>query len=146
MLSEKDLEIVRHLRKDSRIKLTELSRTLNIPVTTLYSKLRKYQNNLVRKNTCLVDFTKFGYHKSIYLILKAKEKKSELESFLNQHPCINSLIRINYGFDFLAEGIFRNEKEISQFLEVLENNFQAEIQMHNVIEEIKKESFLVKEP
>lgn len=145
MITEKDQEIVRRLRGNSRVKLTELSRNLNIPVTTLYSKLRKYQEKLIRKNTCLVDFTKFGYHKSVYLILKAREKKNELESFLNKQDCLNSLIRINYGSDFLAECIFRNEKEITEFLEILEDNFQAGVQMHNVIEEIKKENFMARD-
>ena len=145
MLSEKDVQIVRHLRNNARIKLTELSEKLNIPVTTLYGRLKSYEENLIRKHTCLIDFSRLGYYKSVYLVLKARENKTELRDFLSRHGCINTLLRINYGFDFLLECIFRNEKEVTDFLEELQDNYNPEIQMLNVVEELRKEDFMAGE-
>ncbi len=146
MLSQKDVTVLNQLRKDSRSRLTDLAAQLEIPVTTLYGKMRSWEKNLIKKHTCLIDFTKLGYFKSIYFVLKAKEKKVELRDFLHSHPQVNSLLRINYGFDFLLECIFRDEKEATQFMEELEEKFHPEMQMLNVIEELKKEEFMLGEP
>ncbi len=144
MLSEKDNEIIRHLRGNSRTKIVGLSKKLNLPVTTLYSKLRRYEQKLIKKHTSLVDFTQLGYFKSVYLVLKANaSKKQELREYLTQHSSVNSLFRINYGYDYLVECIFRDEKEVTDFLGKLQDDFAPEVQMLNVIEEIRKEEFMV---
>ncbi|MBI4980617.1 Lrp/AsnC family transcriptional regulator [Candidatus Woesearchaeota archaeon] len=143
MLSEKDTEIIRHLRGNSRIKIVGLSKKLNLPVTTLYSKLRRYEQKLIKKHTSLVDFTQLGYFKSVYLVLKSNgSKKQELKDFLAQHSSVNSLFRINYGYDYLVECIFRDEKEVTDFLGKLQEDFSSEVQMLNVIEELKREEFM----
>ena len=141
MLSEKDVKIISHLRKNSRMKLTELSQVVGIPVTTLYSKLQGYEKSVIRKHTSLMNFSQLGY-KSVYFVLKAKERRKELQEFLQQHQNINSLLRTNYDTDFLLEGIFQNEKEVNDFLEELQEKFEPRIQMLNVIEEIRKEEFM----
>lgn len=142
MVSKKELNIIQHLRNNSRIKLTELSQKLNVPVTTLYSRLKRYEGSLIKKHTCLIDFAKLGYYKNIYLVLKAKEKKEELREFLEKQNCINSLFRTNYDSDFLLNCIFKDEKEAVAFVEKLEASFSLEIRMLNIIEEIKKEEFM----
>lgn len=141
MLSEKDTKIISHLRKNSRMKLTELSQAIGIPVTTLYSKLQNYEKDLIKKHTSLICFSQLGY-KSVYFVLKAKEKRKELQDFLQQHQNINSLLRTNYDTDFLLEGVFQNEKEVNDFLEELQEKFEPRIQMLNVIEELRKEEFM----
>lgn len=143
MLSEKDNEIIRHLRGNARTKIVGLSKKLNLPVTTLYSKLRRYEQKLIKKHTSLIDFTQLGYFKSVYLVLKANgSKKQELRDYLAQHSSVNSLFRINYGYDYLVECIFHDEKEVTDFLGKLQDEFSSEVQMHNVIEEIKREEFM----
>lgn len=147
MLSEKDNEIIRHLRGNARAKIVGLSKKLNLPVTTLYSKLRRYEQKLIKKHTSLVDFTQLGYFKSVYLVLKANRsangsQKQELKEFLAGHGSVNSLFRINYGYDYLVECIFRDEKEVTDFLGKLQDEFGSEVQMHNVIEELKREEFM----
>lgn len=142
MLSKKDTDVICRLRSNSRLKLTELSRELDIPVTTLYSKLKNYEKKVIKKHTSLLDFPRLGY-KSIFLVLKAREKRRELQEFLEREENINTLLRTNYDSDFLVEGIFRNEKEVTDFMEELQDNFiDLRIEMLNVVEEIKKEGFL----
>lgn len=143
MLSQKEVSVLNQLRRNSRCKLTDLAQHLEIPVTTLYGRLRSWEKKLIRKHTCLIDFSRLGYGKSVYFVLKAKERKAELRDFLHAHHQVNSLLRINYGFDFLLEGIFRDEKEATLFMEELEDRFHPEIQMLNVIEELKREEFML---
>ena len=146
MISEKDKKIIKHLRHNARMKLTDLSKKIDVPVTTLYSKLKNFEKQLIKKHTCLIDYNQLGYYKNIYLVMKANEKKTELRDFLHQHSCVNSLYRVNYGFDFLVECIFKDEKEVTDFLELLQEDFRPEVQMLNIIEELKKEEFMIHRP
>lgn len=142
ILGEKDHEILNHLRTNNREKITQLAKKINLPVTTVYSKLRSYEKNIIRKHTCLIDFNKLEDYKSIFLIMKGKERKKELMDFLSHHPSVNSLFRVDYDHDFLAECIFKDEKEVTNFLDQL-NKYGTEMQMLNVVEEIRKEDFVL---
>ena len=131
MFTKKDVAVVNHLRKNSRIKITNLSKQMDIPVTTLYSKLRNYENSLIKKHTCLLNFGQAGYHKSVYFAIKVKDKKIEMQEFLAAKKCINTLLRVNYGFDFLIEGVFKDEKEVNIFQEEMQKMFNPEIHIFN---------------
>lgn len=143
ILSEKDQEVLNHLRTNNREKITQLAKKVNLPVTTVYSKLKSYEKNLIRKHTCLIDFNKIGDYKSVFLVLKGRERKKELRDFLSSHSCVNSLFRVDYDHDFLAECIFKDESEVTAFLEDL-GQYGAELQMLNVVEEIRKEDFMMR--
>ncbi|MBT5023538.1 Lrp/AsnC family transcriptional regulator [Candidatus Woesearchaeota archaeon] len=142
MISNKDKLIIGHLRSNARVKITDLSKLVNIPVTTLYSKLKNYDRKLIKKHTCLLDYSKLGFHKNVFFVLKSTGDRDQLQDFLNTEFCVNSLFRVNFGYDFLVDCIFRDEKEVSDFMDGLVQNHSAEIQMLNIIDEIKREEFL----
>ena len=143
MLSKKELLIMSYFRKNARLNLTKISRDTGVPVSTIYDKLKKYEGSVIKKHTALVDFQKLGYELRVNVLLKSSNStKAELCSFLLKFPNINSLLRINNGFDFLAEGIFRNMAEVQSFYEKLEKFNIQQIQEFFIIEDIKRESFL----
>ena len=143
MLSKKELIIMSHFRKNARLNLTKISRDTGVPVSTIYDKLKKYEGSIIKKHTALVDFQKLGYELRVNVLLKSSNSsKGELCNFLLKFPNINSLLRINNGFDFLAEGIFRNMAEVQSFYEKLEKFNIQQIQEFFIIEDIKRESFL----
>ena len=132
-----------HFRKNARLNLTKISRDTGVPVSTIYDKLKKYEGSVIRKHTALVDFQKLGYELRVNVLLKSSNgTKKELCDFLLKFPNINSLLRINNGFDFLAEGIFRNMAEVQSFYEKLEKFNIQQIQEFFIIEDIKRETFL----
>ena len=60
-----------------------------------------------------------------------------------KHGNVNSIYKINNGFDFQVEVIFRNLKEVEAFVESLEDSFSiTSKQIYYVIDELKKECFL----
>ena len=72
-----------------------------------------------------------------------KEDKDKVMSYLYTHPSINSLYKINSGYDFMFEIICRNVKELEEFMEDLENSFRiAERNVYYVVEDIKREEFM----
>ncbi len=69
--------------------------------------------------------------------------KPTLQEYLLKHNNVNSLYRINNGYDFMLECIFHNMKELEDFTESLQRNFKVKkCDTYFVIDDIKRESFL----
>lgn len=140
-----DLLIVSHLRQDARMKLTDMSKATRIPVSTLFDKIKTYEGNgLVRKNTALVRFERFGYQAKAFVLFSASKKdRQKLFGLLNKNVNVNSLYKVNNGWDFIVEVICPGVKEVEDFLETVEEQVKLRNKkIFYVIDEIRKEEFL----
>jgi DNA-binding Lrp family transcriptional regulator len=143
--NEKDLLILSHLRLDARMKLTDMSRATRIPVSTLFDKIKTYEGHgLIRKNTSLVRFERFGYQaKAIIVFSASRNDRKKLLEFLNISHSVNSLFKINNGWDFMAEMILPGVKEVEEFIESIEERVKLKgRKIFYIIDELKKEEFL----
>ncbi|MEA3515204.1 MAG: Lrp/AsnC family transcriptional regulator [Nanoarchaeota archaeon] len=140
----KQQKILCQLRKDARMPLTTMSRKTGIAVSTIFDKIKSYQGDLITKHTCLINFGNLGYSACAKIIVKVdREKREELKKYLNKNPNVNSLFKINNGYDFMFEAIFPNLKDIEDFLESMEDKFRiTEKQVFYIIEDIKRECFM----
>jgi DNA-binding Lrp family transcriptional regulator len=103
-MKNSDLLFLTFLRQDARQTLTDISRKTRIPISTLYDKLKHQEQSLIMKHTTLVDFALLGFNcRAKILLSTSREEKDQLKNFLGEHPCVNSLFKINNGFDFLVE-------------------------------------------
>jgi len=144
-ISEKDVEIISHLRKNARNKVTTISRSIEMPVTTIYDRVKVQHNKgIIKKSVALLDFNKIGFNSVSLIALKTnKHNKEELKEFLHNHSNINSLYRINNGHDFLAECIFEDANKLQDFIEETEWKFDLQPPaVFNIIHELKKEEFM----
>ncbi len=146
MFTEKDAQIISHLRNNARKKITHISKEMQMPVTTIYDKIRAHEKKFVKKHVTLLDFPKLGLHAKANVVIKVgKDSREALQRFLVEHPNVNSLSKVNFGSDFLAEVVFRNAADVENFVEKMEEDYNVSgIQVFNVIEELKKEEFLTK--
>lgn len=144
MVTKKDLLIISNLRQDARMNLTKMSRNTRIPISTIFDKIKSYNGNIVRKHVALIDFEKLGYNTRAKIILKVnKEDKVALKNYLMKDFNVNSVYRINNGYDFMIETIFQNIKAMEEFLEKLEERFRIEQKEYfYIIDDLKRESFL----
>lgn len=144
MLSKKELLLMAYLRQNARETLTKLSRKTNVPISTIYDKLKQYENDIIKKHTSLLDFNRLGYTTRATIMLKVdKEIKMDIREFLTNSRSINSIFKINNGFDFLLEGIFREIKDLEDFLDRLDEKFKIKNkQVYYIIEDIKREGFM----
>jgi DNA-binding Lrp family transcriptional regulator len=56
---------------------------------------------------------------------------------------VNNLYKINNGFDFLIEGVFKSVQEAESFIDNIEENFEfRKLEVYYVTEEIKREGFM----
>lgn len=144
MIGKKDLLIVSNLRRNSRETLTNMSRATKIPISTIYDKLRLHEGGLIKKHTCLLDYNKLGYPTRANVMLRVdKPDRDAVKDFLVRHKNVNSVFKINNNFDFMAEMVFREIKELEDLLEALEDKFKIKAkQVFYIIEDIKREEFL----
>src|SRR3989338_7334150 len=144
MYKKKDILILAALRNDARISLTDISKKTEIPISTIYERVQLFQQKLIRGYTALVDFSLFGFMARATIAIKANHSKKEmLQEYLFVHQNVNSLYRINNGYDYMIECIFKNVKELEEFLDVLDYRFKVKTRdVFYLIDDIKRESFL----
>ncbi len=144
MMEERDVVLLAHLRKNARAKLTNISKQTDIPVSTIFERLRSPLRSYIRKYTCLLNNSEVGFNSRATLILKVdKEQKNEIGQFLEKHQNVNSLYKINNGYDFLIDVIFRQMAHLEEFIDQLERKFRIkQKEVYFVIEEVKEEAFM----
>jgi Lrp/AsnC family leucine-responsive transcriptional regulator len=139
-----DLLIISHLRQDARISLTQMSRQTRIPVSTIFDKIKNFkETGLIRKNTTIVSFERLGYNtKALVFLSTSREERGQLIENLKSSPNVNSLFKVNNGWDLIAEIISPSFKEIEEFLERIEEKINlTKKEVFYIIEEIKREEF-----
>ncbi|MBN2454898.1 Lrp/AsnC family transcriptional regulator [Candidatus Woesearchaeota archaeon] len=144
MIGKKDLLIMSLLRKDARMTLTRMSRKINIPISTIYDKLKIHEGSTMKKYTCIVDFAKLGFNARANVIVKSeREQRATLLEYLLKIPNVNSVYKISNGYDYLLDVIFRDIREMEDFFELLESKFSIkDKQVYFVIDDLKREAFL----
>jgi DNA-binding Lrp family transcriptional regulator len=143
-MKEIDYKILAHIRNDAGKPVPKISKETGIPNSTIYEKVNRQFKKLVKRRTALLDFSNLGFHSIVHFALRCREgNKDEVRKFLIEHPRINSLHRVNFGWDFLAEGIFRNIGEAEDFRLEIEQKFSPyAMERFSVVEELKREQFL----
>lgn len=144
MLKQKELLIIASLRKNSRQSLTDMSKRINIPISTIFDRLRIHERTIIRKHTSIIDFSKLGYNLKTKIVIKVhNDDKMALKTLLMKHQSINSVYKLGDGFDFMVEGIFESLKELEDFSDLLDNQLRIENKkIYYVIEDMKREEFL----
>jgi DNA-binding Lrp family transcriptional regulator len=145
MITQKDLDIISHLRNNARRKITEVSRLLEIPVTTIYDKIKlQERKGILKKHTSLLDFSKLGFNTNVFLALSTpKAQRDALQTYLMNHPNVNSLYRVDMDHDILVEVVFENISKLHEFIDHIEDKFELnQIITFSILQELKKEGFL----
>ncbi len=145
-LKTKERIVLSHFRKNARESLTRISRSTRIPVSTIFDKLRYYEQTIIKKHTTLVDFAKLGYMTRANVLLKVSvDQREALKNHLLKQEHVNSLFKVNNGYDFLAEVVFPHIKDMEDFLEQLETKYHIIAKtVFYIIEDLCREEFLAK--
>ena len=144
MIAKKDLQILSNLRANSRQTLTNMSKNTHIPISTIYDRLKANNGGLIERHTCLLNFNKLGFTTRAKVLLRVdKTSREAVKEHLMKHRNVNSLTKINNNYDFLFEAVFKQIKELEEFLEQLEESYKVKSkQVFYIIEDVKRESFL----
>lgn len=139
-VKNKSILILKHLRNNARKSFSTISQDTGIPITTVFDNYHKLvKNKVITRHTCLLDFKQLAFYFRSFVFIKAR-KKDELLSFLKGHENVNSVYRINQ-YDFLVGTVFPTIKEFYVFLDDVSEFDILRLDMHDVVEQIKKENF-----
>jgi len=143
-MNEKDLKILGLLRKDARMTLTNISRMTDIPITTIFDRIRGYENRLVTKYSPLIDFEKLGYGIRAFLTVSVESDHADnLEHFIRSHPNINSIFQIGTGKTFVCEVIFQDEAGLMDLIMSLKEGYRAkDVTADFIARDLKREEFM----
>lgn len=144
MISEKDIKIVSYLRKNSRATLTDISKKTNVPVSTVYDRIKSTNKNIIKKYTSIVDFPKLGYNIRAQILLKAKETQ-KFHNLIKQNYNINSVYRLNSEYNYLFDVIFKTMSGMEKFNRSLDSLDVEKVQIHFVSEQVFSENFNILE-
>ena len=115
----------------------------HIPVSTIFDRLREYESEIISKHTTLLDFKKLGFDIKINILFKiARGSRDDFKEFLVKNHNINSVFRVNNGYDYLVEAIFRGMHELQEFMEDIERFNIEDKQELFVLEDLKREGFM----
>ncbi len=134
-----------HFRSNARKNLTIISRETAIPVSTIFAKLKRFEDSVIRRHTAIINFSKLGYGTIAKIMLKVdKMNRPKLKAYLDKHQNINSLSKINNGYDFIAECVFKNMNELENFLDDLDDICKIQKKsVYYVVDDIKREGFML---
>jgi len=144
VLNDKELLIIKLLRKNSRHKLTVMSKITGLAASSIFDMIKRLEESLITNHTILINLDKIGFHGRANIALKLNpDARTNLINYLSKHENINSIYRLHNGYDLLIECIFRNIAEVDNFTEELEKKFNIkDKKVFNITEEIQREKFL----
>ena len=146
MLRQKDIEILHHLRNNSRQSLTSISKKMKIPVTTVYDRVLANEKKFITRHTSLLNFPNIGLNSRMFLNVKVQKNKIiQFENFLKAFPGINSAYKTDFDGNYFIEMLSKDSSDANASISEIENKFSIKkTQIFNIIEELQKESILTK--
>jgi DNA-binding Lrp family transcriptional regulator len=142
--TRKQIDLLMQLRRDGRQTLSDISKRINMPVSTIFDRVKSSKGQEIKRFTCLLDFSRIGFSCRAQIVFRIrKENREEMQRYLLKHPNVNSVYKINNGYDFLIETVFRELKEVDEFLEKTDERFKVhEKKVYYIIEDIAREVFM----
>ena len=94
MIHDRDIKIMRELRRNSRSSLASIAKKTGIPLSTIYDRIKTKEIELIKKHTSILDFPKLGYNIRAKVLLRIWDTE-QFQKFAVQHPNINSVFKLN---------------------------------------------------
>ena len=139
-----ELLLLCELRRNGRRSITSISRALGMPVSTVHDRIKNNIGSNVKRFTCVLDYEKLGFGYRFQAALRVKNMDVEkVKSYLLKQQNVNSVYRINNGFNFLIDAVFSDLRESEDFLDKLDRDFRiAGKKVFYILEELSTERFL----
>ncbi len=128
-MDEVDFSILQELRKNSRIKLKDLAKKLQVPLSTVYSRIKKMEGEgVIRDYTIKTDWKKLGYMIKAYVVVYFDITRL-YDLKIRQRDVLDRVRKIDYVFeadevtgdgDFILKIRAKDPEHLSQVLELIQ--------------------------
>lgn len=120
-IDEIDEKILSELSKNSREKVSKIAKKLNLPITTVFTRLKKLEKSgVIRKFTIEINHRMLGKDVKAIILIKynptSRITQKELAKRIKAFNQIEKVFVITGDWDLIAVGVFSNTKELSSFI------------------------------
>lgn len=143
MLSEKEQIILKLLRENCRSTITELAKSVTLPRSTTYDKIKKLRSSgIIKRYTCLLNFQQLGKPIHTTVLFKCASDKEKFAQELQNSPHTNNVTKLGNEFDFLASFVFQNMDFLHSYLDEISAKYNIEdYRIFYISKELKREGF-----
>ncbi len=98
-LDEIDEMIIAEMKMNKRLKLKELSKSLDLPISTVHYRLSRLKKAGILNNTIEIDWKSLGY-KNVVLLYVKTDKNINIKT-IKQYPFVESVYNIIDDYNLL---------------------------------------------
>lgn len=124
--------------------LTSMSKSINLPVSTIFERLRRSEETIISRHTCLINFNKLGYTIRANVNIKiGNNDHSQFQKYIKKSLSINNAYRITQKYDYLLEALFTNMLELESFKTDIIKKFKiSKMETHYILDDVCREKFM----
>ncbi|MFH1786551.1 MAG: Lrp/AsnC family transcriptional regulator, partial [archaeon] len=119
MIDDSEKRIIRELQKNARARLKRIARELNIPPSTVYSKMKKLERQkVITGYQAIVDPQKLGLETAAFIQIDVsqREKVEDIAEMLSRNPHVEEVHLMGSGFDILAKVRVKNTSTLGDLI------------------------------
>lgn len=142
-LDKRDLDILRLVQDNPKIRLRDLSEKLGLPRSTVYYRLRELEKRgVIRGYRAVLDSETLGFEYPVVILVRGRygpRYHEEIGMYLSNNPYIQMVYYVLGEEDFVVVGKFPSKEKYMYFLESLINSSFIERTTTMVVAKIIKE-------
>ncbi len=119
-MKEKDEKILVLLQKNSRMPFKEIARKVGLPVSTVFTKTKKFEKEgLIKKYSLVIDEKKLGYNVLAFILISYKpgtKKQEEVAKAISKLPFVKRVYVIAGEWDILIEAVGKDVEDLGSWI------------------------------
>lgn len=119
MLDKVEEEILRELRLNSNRKIHQLAEALNLPRSTLHSRIKKLERQgIIKTYQAVIDYPRIGQPVTalVHIVITSELSAEEVADQLKRFPQVESVYIVTGPFDLIIKVRFKNTDELGRFI------------------------------
>jgi len=116
-MDEVDTAILRSLIKNSRISLSQMSKEIDVPDATISNRLKKLENEVIKRYTVILDWQKIGLDITTIIIIQTESELHEsVKEELSKLDEVSEVYSVSGEYDILIKVWVPNIEELNKLM------------------------------
>jgi Lrp/AsnC family transcriptional regulator for asnA, asnC and gidA len=112
-----DTAILRSLIKNSRISLSQMSKEIDVPDATISNRLKKLENDVIKRYTVILDWQKIGLDITAIIIIQTESELHEsVKEELSKLDEVSEVYSVSGEYDILIKVWVPNIEELNKLM------------------------------
>jgi Lrp/AsnC family transcriptional regulator for asnA, asnC and gidA len=116
-MDDVDTAILRSLIKNSRISLSQMSKEIDVPDATISNRLKKLENDVIKRYTVILDWQKIGLDITTIIIIQTESELHEsVKEDLSKLDEVSEVYSVSGEYDILIKVWVPNIEELNKLM------------------------------